>query len=276
MRTTHNRLQICLIASVLLVVLGIGNCWAMDTVVLTNGRVIHGAIISMDSISVIIAPWEDRNVLFPRGDVYAKDEIQAITFDGRVPVFPTAPGEKSLHIRTGVWELSIAASYRSADPDEGENTSFLNVPLRAGYFLARNISGEVEFMVSQEKGEDMGYTMSASVLLHPRLRFLSSRLWLRPFVLFGMGFGTAVPQGGNVPSGEEDPLNLIQGGIGVKVGDGRVGLRVEYRAASLFGSQEIYREGYDEEGNYYAYRDDESQSHVYHTIMVGFSVFLGR
>lgn len=276
MSANRYRIPICITIGVFALITCLSSAFALDTVILNNGKVIQGAIIKLDSISVLIAPWEDRSVLFPRGEVYAKAEVKAITFDGSTPLFESVKGEKVLSMRMGTWELSLAASFRSINPDEGENTTFLNIPLRAGYFIARNVSLEVELMISQQKDEDMGYLMTASGLIHPRFPVMNPAPWMRGFLLFGWGFGTNAPLGESVLSADDDdPLNIIQGGLGYKIGDGRVGLRVEYRATSLFGTREVYREGYDNEGNYYAYRKDESQTTVFHSVMFGFSVFLG-
>lgn len=276
MKANNYRIPFCVTIGFFAFIACLSSAFALDTVVLSNGKVVQGAIIKLDSISVLIAPWEDRNVVFPRGEVYAKAEVKAITFDGSTPLFQSAAGEKRLSFRTSTWELSLAASFRSINPDEGETTTFLNIPLRAGYFIARNVSLEVELMISQPKDEDMGYLMTASGLIHPRFPVMNPVPWMRGFLLFGWGFGTNAPQGESVLSADDDnPLNIIQGGLGCKIGDGRVGLRMEYRATSLFGIREVYREGYDNEGNYYAYRDDESQTTVFHSVMFGFSVFLG-
>jgi hypothetical protein len=248
--------------------------WAEDTVVLHNGKVIHGAIIHVDSMSIIITPWEQRRALFPHGEAYGKDEIQAITFDGGIPVFGAVAGVKNLSIQKGSWELSLAASFRSVQPDSGASSYFLNIPFRVGYFLTRNVSGELELMISQPKTGDMGYLMTANALIHPQFKLMNPRLWFRGFLLIGFGFGTAMPQGDVVAGTSDEPLNVVQGGIGVKIGSGPIALRVEYRATSMFGKREVYHQGYDNEGQYYAYRDNQSHTDVFHSITVGFSVFL--
>jgi hypothetical protein len=254
----------------------VSHSWALDTVVLKNGKVIQGAIIRLDSLSLIISPWEERHALFPSGDVYTKDEIRTVTFDGIIPSISTLVDEKELYIGKGIWELSTGISFRAIDPEEGSSTTFLNIPIRAGYFLARNLSAELEIMASQPKGEDMGYMVTASALIHPKFKAMNPTPWMRGFLLLGFGFGTGLPQGSTIPATETDPLNIVQGGLGVKVGEGRVGLRLEYRLASLFGNRVTYETGYDELGEYYAYRVENSQSDVYHTVLLGFSVFLGR
>jgi hypothetical protein len=276
MKTHRNHLIIYFAIALLVGVVNVLPCRAVDTVVLTNGKVINGAIIRLDSLSLIIVKWEDRNALFPRGEVYGKDEIQAITFNGRVPVFGAEPGEKYLSIRKGVWELSLAASFRALKPDSGKSTTFMNVPLRAGYFLARNLSTELEIIMSQPKGGKMGYLMTVNGLIHPRFKLMNPRPWFRGFLLLGFGFGTAAPEGDVVPSTANDPMNIIQGGIGAKIGDGPVALRVEYRITSLFGKQETYNQGINNQGQFYAYRDDVTHNDIFHSITVGFSVFLGH
>jgi hypothetical protein len=276
MRRKHNTIGSVIAILAYAIVLFAHYALAMDTVVLKNGKVIKGAILKMDSVAVIIAPWEDRNVLFPRGDVYTKDEIQAITFDGKMPIFAPPAGEKSLLVHTGIWEMSLAASFRAVNPDQGDNYTQYSIPIRAGYFLARNISAEIELTVSQRENEDTGYLTTASILVHPKLKPLKSHQWLRPFILFGVGFGTGVPQGASVSADADNPLNIVQGGIGLKAGDGRIGLRLEYRGASLFGREDVFQEGYDDEGNYYAYRVEETRTDIFHSVFLGFSVFLGR
>ena len=276
MKIQSNCLLICTAIALVVVMINTLQSWAVDTVVLTNGKVVNGAIIRLDSLSLIIVRWEDRYALFPRGEAYGKDEIQAITFDGRIPVFGAAAGEKRLSIQQGTWELSLAASFRSINPDSGNSTYFVNVPLRAGYFLTRNISAELEIILSQPKDGDMGYVMTANALIHPRFKLMNPRPWFRGFLLFGFGFGTSAPEGDIVPSTTNDPLNIVQGGIGAKIGDGAVALRLEYRATSLFGTQEVYHQGYNNEGQFYAYRDDVTRNDLFHSITVGFSVFLGH
>ncbi len=275
MITKTKTLKISCTVAVIALFLIISNSWALDTVVLKNGRVIQGAIIRLDSLSLIISPWEDRHALFPRGDVYTKDEVRTVTFDGTIPSISTLVGEKELYIGRGAWELSTGMSFRSIDPDQGSSTTYLNIPIRAGYFLTRDLSAELEIMASQSKGEDMGYLATASALLHPRNKLLNPAPWMRGFLLIGFGFGTGLPQGNTVAATDTDPLNIIQGGVGAKIGEGRVALRLEYRFASLFGSRETYHAG-DESGEYNAYRVEETQSDLFHTVLLGFSVFLGR
>jgi hypothetical protein len=276
MRIPHSSFAAALVFALIAIALSYAPTWALDTVVLKNGKVIQGAIIRMDSLAIIIAPWEDRNALYPRGDVYTKDEIQAVTFDSNVHASQLSLlGGDRLNIQTGVWELSMSASFQSVNPDEGENYSYSNIPIRAGYFVARNISLEVELMITQPETGDMGYLLSASGLIHPKFKALNSHPWLRPFVLIGWGFGTGVPLGSSVPNDTDDPLNLFQTGVGLKIGEGRVGLRVEYRLSSLFGRQDVFQEGTDEEGNYYAYRVERNRTDAFQSFLVGFSVFLG-
>ena len=275
MITLPNPLKPLCAAAVIALFLIISNSWALDTVVLTNGKVIQGAIIRLDSLSLIISPWEDRHVLFPRGEVFTKDEISAITFDGSIPKLSAPDGAKILGIRRGTWELSTGISFRSIIPEVGNSTTYINIPFRAGYFLIRNVSIELEIMASQLKGEDMGYLTTISALVHPRFKLLNPAPWFRGFLLMGFGFGTGLPQGNTVSVSDTDPLNIIQGGVGVKVGEGRVGLRLEYRVASLFGIRETYQTGIDQTGQYYAHRVEETQSDIFQSILLGFSVFLG-
>ena len=276
MKIFHNRFAIATALALTAIALSCMKTWALDTIILKNGKVIQGAIIRMDSLAIIIAPWEDRDALYPRGDVYTKDEIQAITFDNAMSASRISLLEGNrLNVQRGVWELSMSASYRSVNPDEGENYTYVNLPIRAGYFVARNISLEVEMMITQPESGDMGYLLSASGLIHPMFQALNSHRWLRPFVLVGWGFGTGVPLGTSVPSDTDNLLNLFQAGLGLKIGEGRVGLRAEYRVSSLFGRQDVFQEGVDEEGNYYAYREEKNRTDGFQSILIGFSVFLG-
>ncbi len=275
MVTQTKTLKTSCTAAVIALFLIISNSWALDTVLLKNGKVIQGAIIRLDSLSLIISPWEDRHALFPRGDVYTKDEVHTVTFDGTIPSFSSSVGEKELYIGRGIWELSTGISFRSIDPEQGSSTTYLNIPIRAGYFLVRDLSAELEIMASQPKGGDMGYLATASALLHPKIKLFNPAPWMRGFLLLGFGFGTGLPQGSTVLATDTDPLNIVQGGVGVKMGEERVALRLEYRFTSLFGRRETYQSD-DESGEYYAYRVEETQSDLFHTVLLGFSVFLGR
>lgn len=267
---------IALCASAIAVMLCLSDALAVDTILLNNGKAIQGAIVRLDSAAVTIVPWEDRYALYPRGDVYTRDEILAITFDSKTPPLELlAEGKKQLYIQRGTWELSLAASFRSVNPDTGDNYTNWNVPIRAGYFVARNLSVELELMMTQHQQEDMGYLMTASVLVHPKFSILQSKPWLRPFLLIGWGFATGVPEGTSIPHTTRDPLNIFQAGLGFKIGEGRIGLRLEYRGSDLFGRQDRFQQGIDEEGNYYAYRVESTRSDVYHAVLIGFSVFLG-
>jgi len=258
------------------VILCASNAWTIDTIVLNNGKAIQGAIVRFDSLAITIVPWDDRYALYPRSAVYTKSEILAITFDdGALPFGLLAEGRKQLYIQRGTWELSLAGSFRAVNPDTGDSYSNLNIPIRAGYFVAKNLSLELELMITQNLPEDMGYLMAASILIHPRFGILRSKSWLRPFLLMGWGFATGVPEGTSVPHAVQDPLNLFQAGVGFKIGEGRVALRLEYRGARLFGRQDRFQEGFDNEGNYFAYRVEETRSDVYHAVLIGFSVFLG-
>ncbi len=144
------------------------------------------------------------------------------------------------------FELSTALSFESisfhypGEPAGFEDTiSFINLPIRFGWFIWQGLEFEPELMLTRyhshyvdpgnydEKYSETGWVLSGNLLYNFKLKNSP----FVPFVLAGFGFGNGIPFAGYTerydPGAKSSTPNL---GVGVRYLFGHIGaLRLEYR-----------------------------------------------
>jgi len=131
-------------------------------------------------------------------------------------------------------EASVSASFQLFSENDNTET-FVNIPLRLGFFFNRNWEIEAEFAITKPQSGDAGYILSG--LLSYNLRTPNG---IMPFGFAGYGVTNSIPVitnnvVANIPDATLGVLNL---GAGVKIPIGsKAAFRSEYRFQNFTGSQ---------------------------------------
>jgi len=136
----------------------------------------------------------------------------------------------------GTFELSFSPSFSSYKPREAkESYETVNIPVRVGYFLNRNLELEPELWLTiPDESQYTGMTFSANVCWN----FVGASKTV-PFILAGIGYGNGY-QFLNVASDQETGIFVYGFGAGVKIFlNPHVGIRTEYRFRHYSGSKEV-------------------------------------
>lgn len=140
-------------------------------------------------------------------------------------------------IEKGKIEFSTAASFMSRKYEYSEEAwTSINVPIRLGYFITKNIEIEPELFFTKYKEEDVGFMAIGNVAFN----FIPSGENGKaiPFLLGGFGYGNSGTFLPNflMPGSEDKTWTVLNIGAGVKmfVAD-PVALRFEYKLQKLMG-----------------------------------------
>ncbi len=159
-----------------------------------------------------------------------------------------------------ITEFSIAASFQLLQSG-GETESFLNIPIRAGYFFKRNIEIEAEFTLTAPENADAGYILSGIASYN----FITPG-GLMPFISAGYGVTNSYPVVSNqvVTNAGGVTLGVLNLGGGLKVPMGtKAALRAEYRFQNFTGKRDVTGPFQQNEISFRA-----------HSIFTGVSLFL--
>jgi len=131
-------------------------------------------------------------------------------------------------------EVSLAGSFQVFS-ENGEAATFINIPLRAGFFATKNLEIEAEFALTAPENSDVGFILSG--LLSYNFKTPGG---LMPFVTAGYGVTNSIPVITNnvvnsIPDATLGVLNL-GGGLKVPLGP-RVAFKSEYRFQNFTGGQ---------------------------------------
>lgn len=212
-----------MILLILLCFCEIGN--AQDYLRLTNGKVVHGAIIRTDSATVFLANWEERHEQLPQLRVFTKEEIESIWFHS-----PPKPdiADRRYRPHEGGYEIGGAFFFQTIK-DSASSVRLLQLSVFGGYTLFPFMSLEAEADFTFPGGNwgeeyQSAYHFATNVLFHP------SQAWgPTPFVLIGGGASSDVPLDRIISTTSKDSRNLLNMGVGIKWGVRSLGLRLEYR-----------------------------------------------
>ena len=200
-----------------------------DYVVLRNGRVIEGAILRQDSVSVTMTEWESRGLLLPPLQVYTKAEIQSIWF--------TRPGQGArdrvlFKPKPLQFELAAGLALQTEEGTEFDRETLFQANLLGGIAFTKQFGFEIDAIYSgpsKSTGFQRGFQTLANLAVYP-----VEWRGLIPFAVAGGGAAIAVPfdRGMLAKSdtlGETNVGNVVDFGLGVKLGADRVGARFEVR-----------------------------------------------
>jgi len=177
---------------------------------------------------------------------------------------------KKFEFSTALSFETFSYTYPDAPAGYKYTQSYLNIPIRFGWFIWKGLELEPELMWTSyhyhevypgyydDKYHETGVLFSANVLYNFKLK---SPHWV-PFVLAGFGFGNGVPYEGYVEKWDTgSKVSTPNLGVGVKYLFGNIGaLRLEYRYRHYRIST--------------PYEDDAYIEHVtFNTIFVGLSLF---
>ena len=159
-------------------------------------------------------------------------------------------------IKKGDKELSVAASLSSRKIENAEESwHAINVPIRVGIMLNRNLAIEPELSFSKYKDEDPGYILAANLAYNFTPTDAQNKLV--PFISAGFGYANTTLFLSNLAwaGSEDDNWTVINasGGLKAFVREGAA-LRLEYRFQNFLGDRNL----------------------TYHNVFLGFSVFLSN
>jgi hypothetical protein len=165
-------------------------------------------------------------------------------------------------LHKGKVELSTAATLSVlSDRVEDQSTTIITVPVRAGYFITRNLALEGELAlshISYDSDSTTGVLFQGFAVYHLNPDPKSPVV---PFLLVGGGLGNGVDSVNGVIFVTDVTTTLLSAGAGIKgfVGE-RAALRLEYR---------FTRTAYDEEFDGFR----EAQRLHNHRVFAGISLF---
>ena len=143
-------------------------------------------------------------------------------------------------IEKGDKELSIAASFMSRKYEDGEAWTVINIPIRLGVFVTKNVEIEPEILFSKWEDEDLGFLLSGNLaynftILEPESRTV-------PFLFSGFGFSNTYVYFPSflLPGIEDETWTVVNLGGGAKFFLSKAAaLRWEYRFQKFFGDWDL-------------------------------------
>jgi hypothetical protein len=137
-------------------------------------------------------------------------------------------GLASAQVVPGKFELGASASYYNLKFSGEPSMSYLNVPVRLGWYALGGLEIEPEFQVFIPMGDfggNTGYQALAKLLYNFRLAG-----GLEPFIGAGVGGGNGIPYIGIIETSEGSKSLAYLGLAGLKVHLGKsAAFRIEYR-----------------------------------------------
>lgn len=202
---------------------------AMDYVRLRDGRVIEGAILRQDTLSVIITDWEQRHLRQPVVQAFAREEVESIWIE-------TKPSSTSIRVfksRPGLIEIGGGLSMQTWAASVHGRRYLIQLSFQGGYSITEYLGLELagDFTIPRGKSSDTQYDslrFGYQTALHVVGSLPNKSPWT-PYVFVGGGSALEVPRAGVVQTTADDLRSLIDIGIGVKVGLNGIGLRTELR-----------------------------------------------
>jgi opacity protein-like surface antigen len=137
-------------------------------------------------------------------------------------------------------ELGTAASFQSRH-EEGYDSTWLNIPVRLGYFITNWLEAEPEMILSKTDYIDdypntWSYLLNLNMAAHVRL---AERAY--PFLLAGAGVGNGIPAWGIVYGDSGYRAGVLNFGAGIKFFPAAfVAIRAEYRFSRFKLTYPVY------------------------------------
>jgi|WetSurMetagenome_2_1015567.scaffolds.fasta_scaffold373770_1 opacity protein-like surface antigen len=198
--------------------------------------------------------------------------ISIAFFCGLLLLTTTAFGQ----MKPGSLELSLAMNFNSLSTtteskyngqsykNESDAVSAFGLDLRFGVFAAPGLSIEPEFYMLAGQGDQPAFNLGGNLAY----TFKIENSPVCPFVTVGYGIGNAIPFMQRLlgRSTSDFDIAVLRAGGGLKVFVARsVALKLEYR---------YERYAYDHTETYYGMSASHSMTYNFHTVLIGFSVFL--
>jgi opacity protein-like surface antigen len=179
-------------------------------------------------------------------------------------------------MRPGSMELSLALNLNSLSAtteskyngqgykDEGEAVGALGLDFRFGVFAAPGLSIEPEFYMLAGEGDPPAFNLGGNLAY----TFKIEASPVSPFITAGYGIGNGIPFMQRLlgRSSSDFDIPVLRAGGGLKIFVARsVALKMEYR---------YERYSYENSETYYGMTSSYSRVYNFHTLLIGFSVFL--
>jgi hypothetical protein len=224
------RVQYLLLLTVSLLVSAIPAS-SMDYVRLRNGKIIEGAILRQDTLSLFITDWDSRQMRQPPIQVFTREEVESVWF-----VEPKASVGESRTYRphSSGTELGGDLCFQTwAESGLPDRRYLLQTTLHGGYSITKALGIEADFDLSYPFGSksdttwhklDAATQVSLNVVAHPFI-------WndLVPYALLGGGAAQAIPMDHVMLISSTDTRAMVNIGLGVKWGKDGIGIRAEWR-----------------------------------------------
>lgn len=222
------RLLLLLLLSVAVVV-NIGS--AADFVRLRDGRLIEGAVIRQDTLTLYMTSWEQRHLRQPELQVFTRDEVESIWIGGK----PTESASRKYSLYPGLMEIGGGFGFQTWQSSVQLRRYLLQLSFHGGYSITKFLGTEVaaDFTIPFSSNQDEEYKslrFGHQVALHIVGSFKTDNAWT-PFAYVGGGTATDVPTAGLVYTTTNDIRSLVDIGIGMKLGLNGLGIRAEIRHA---------------------------------------------
>lgn len=135
------------------------------------------------------------------------------------------------------FEFSTSASMWNVKFKDGETETFINLPVRIGFFIFKGLEIEPELFLTIPEGEELGYLLLANFSYNFRV---SEKLI--PFILGGAGFGNS-EQSFSLAFDYDTNIFALNFGAGIKYILGNsAAIRIEYRFVKYSGEYNwVYR-----------------------------------
>ncbi len=213
---------------------------AADFVRLKSGRLIEGAVIRQDTIAVYLAPWDQRALRQPELQVFARDEVESIWLGGK----PAKGVRRKYTPRPGLVELGGGLGLQTWASTLHQRRHLIQFSTLVGTSISDYLGMELvgEMTAPFGKSADPGFDslqFSYQLALH-LVGTLKTKSPFTPFAYVGAGIGRDVSTAGVTLTKHADDRNLVEVGIGAKLGFGGVGLRTEIRHAYYEWNKTIY------------------------------------
>ncbi|MBI5058540.1 hypothetical protein HZB60_02025 [candidate division KSB1 bacterium] len=214
----------CGLMLMLLIGLAPETVWAVDYVVLRDGRTVQGAILRLDSMSITMTDWEYRTLLQPPLQVYTKDEIRSIWY-----AQPEQVVRQRILFRPRPKQIELAGglAFQTTAGTDYDRESIGQVSVICGMSAARWFGFELDAIYtgpSGSSGFQRGFQTLANLAVYPVT-------WrgIVPFAVAGGGAAIDVPFDRLVLTRSDDVGNVADIGVGAKAGANGIGARFEVR-----------------------------------------------
>jgi len=212
-------------------ILGAGSAFGLDYVELRSGRIIEGVVIRQDTTAIFLTDWESRHLRQPPLQVFGRDEVVAIWL---TKPRKTSGAKRSFRPSSGQLEATGSFSFQTWEASNHGRRTLGQLSLTGGLSITRILGLEAGADVTLPSGDeestawrdlDFSHQVTVSVVAH-----LPVTSPLIPYALLGGGSAEGIPTAGLLfTEADAKVRSVVHGGLGVKYGVDRLGVRIELR-----------------------------------------------